>query len=64
MNQWFKLRNAGYAPKDTPESIRLIKYLKSDRFYRSSGAHNASKTGDCQHWQAMPANAGIDIGLV
>lgn len=36
------MRNAGYAPTDTPKSIRLIKCLKSDRFYRSSGVHYAS----------------------
>jgi hypothetical protein len=35
------MRNADYAPTDTPKSIRLINCLKSNRFYRSSGARNA-----------------------
>ena len=36
------MRNADYAPTDTPKSIRLIKCLKSDRFYCSSGVRYAS----------------------
>jgi hypothetical protein len=36
------MRNADYAPTDTPKSIRLINRLKSNRFYRLSGARHAS----------------------
>ncbi len=42
INQWFKIRNADHAPTDTPKLIRLIKCLKSDECYRSSGARHAS----------------------
>jgi len=42
INQWLKMRNADYAPTNTPKSIRLINCLKSNRFYRSSGADHAS----------------------
>ena len=35
------MRNAEYAPTGTPKSVRLIKCLKSYRFYRSSGARHA-----------------------
>jgi hypothetical protein len=37
-----QMRNAEYAPTDTPKSIRLINCLKSNRFYRSSGARHVS----------------------
>ena len=40
------MRNADYAPIDTPKSIRLINYLKSRPFYRSSGARHARPSGD------------------
>lgn len=42
LNQWLKMRNADYAPTDTPKSIRLIKCLKSGRFYRFCGVSLAA----------------------
>jgi len=41
-NQQLKMRNAEYAPTDTPKSIRLINCLKPNQLYRSSGARHAS----------------------
>gem|GEM_PF-5380360 len=40
MNQWLKMRNADYAPRDTPKSIRLTNCRKLNQFYRSSGARH------------------------
>ena len=40
------MRNADYAPTDTPKSIRSINCLKSDRFCRSSGAGHARPYDD------------------
>ena len=48
-NQWLTMRNADYAPTNTPKSIRLIKCLKSKLFDRSSGACHTGPSGSLIH---------------
>ena len=57
------MRNADYAPTDTPKSIRLIKCLKLKRFYRSSVARH-DFTSLCHAFLANCSIASIASALV
>ena len=56
INQGLKMRNADCPPTNTPKSIRLINCLKSNRFYRSSGARHVRPWGDFIHLATSSAD--------